>query len=63
MRLSKMYINMPKESNNVNKSCTFSSLVSNSDHLYALNDKVKPQLCVEQQNVSHPLFVGPHCVI
>ena len=32
---------MPKESQNVDKRCTFSSLVSSYDHLYAMNDKSK----------------------
>ena len=32
---------MPKESQNVDKRCIFSSLVSNYNHLYAMNDKSK----------------------
>ena len=30
---------MPKESKNVDKRCTFSSLISTYDHLYVMNDK------------------------
>ena len=38
---------MPKESKNVDKRCTFSSLVSCYDHLDAVNDKSKTRLvCV-----------------
>ena len=32
---------MPKESQNVDKRCTLSSLVSNYNHLYAMDDKSK----------------------
>ena len=32
---------MPKESKNVDKRCTFSSLFSSYVHLYAMNDKSK----------------------
>ena len=35
---------MPKESQNVEKRCTFSSLVSCYIHLYAMNDKSKTTL-------------------
>ena len=35
---------MPKESQNVDKRCTFSSLVSSYNHLYAKNDKSKTTL-------------------
>ena len=35
---------MPKELQNVDKRCTFSSLVSSYNHLYAMNDKSKTTL-------------------
>ena len=35
---------MPKESQNVDKTCTFSTLVSNYNHSYAMNDKSKATL-------------------
>ena len=44
-----MYINIPKESQNVDKRCTFSSLVSMQLQpfiLYAMNDKSKTTLIV-----------------
>ena len=36
-----MYIDVPKESQNADKMCTFSSLVSSYNHFYAMNDKSK----------------------
>ena len=44
---------MPKESKNADKSCTFSSLISIYDHLYAMNNKSKTHSCVEQLIVSN----------
>ena len=39
---------MPKESKNVDKRCTLSSLVSSFDHLNAMNDKSKTTLVCGQ---------------
>ena len=39
-----MYIDIPKDSQNVDKSCTFSSLVSSYIRLCAMNDKSKTTL-------------------
>ena len=48
---------MPKESQNVNKRCTFSSLVSNYNHLYAMNDKSKTTLVCATANC-----IRSHCL-
>ena len=45
---------MPKESQNVDKRCTFSSLVIIYNHLYAMNDKRKATLS---------LFVESHITL
>ena len=49
---------MPKESQNVDKRCTFSSLISSYHHLYAMNENSKPHLCVEQLIVSDLIVCG-----
>ena len=68
--ISKTYINVQKESTNVDKRCTFSILVSSYDHLYAMNDKIKPPLMCESANciqssclwghLSHSRNTSPH---
>ena len=40
---------MAKESKNVEKRCTFSSLVSSYDHLYVMNDKSKTMLSCDMR--------------
>ena len=45
---------MSKESKNVDKRCTFSSLFNSYNHLYAVNDKSKTTLS---------LFVRPHITL
>ena len=48
---------MPKQSKNVDKVCTFSSLVSSYDHLYAMNNKSKTTLMCETAN-----YIRSHCL-
>ena len=47
---------MPKESQNVDKMHTFSSLVSNYNHLYAMNDESKTILVCATANC-----IRSHC--
>ena len=52
-------MNVPEESKNVNKSCTFSSLVSSYEHLYAMDDKRKKTLlCVDELIASDRIVCG-----
>ena len=50
---------MPKESQNGDKSCTVSSLVSRYNHLYAMNDKSKTTLVCGTASC----IVGPHITL
>ena len=54
---TKKNMNMPKDSKNLDNGCTFSSLASSYDHLYAMNDTNKTTLVC-----GTAICIGFHCL-